>query len=186
METIRNTKKNGQESFSGLNRTLLDYWSWAHSDVASNAERGVLAEYLVHCAVSSETDYRTEWDTYDVLTKEGIKIEVKTSAYLQTWQQNRFSRIQFDIAPKTSGAGAEKRRPADVYVDVYVFCLFANKDASTANPMEVEQWEFYVLGADVLNEKVPDQKSIGLEPLLKLGARKVQYCEIYEAVKTAR
>ena len=50
---IRIEQKTGDESFQGMDHTLREYWAWAHSDIASNAERGKLAEYIVHCAVHS-------------------------------------------------------------------------------------------------------------------------------------
>lgn len=187
IERIRIEKKSGQESFHGLDGILLDYWAWAHSDIASNAERGKLAEYLVARAVKSQAPCRIEWDAVDVISEEGIKIEVKSSAYLQTWKQTKLSAIQFDIAPKnawdseTNLFNEEKCRTADVYV----FCLFACTEAAKANPIDLTQWEFYVLSTTVLNERVPKQKTIGLKPLLALGAEKVEYARLYEVVRKA-
>ena len=161
IETIKVEQKTGREPFLGMPHTLCDYWAWAHSDIASNAERGKLAEYLVRCAVQAYSPYRTEWDAFDVLSEEGIKIEVKASSYLQTWRQERFSSIQFDIAPKrwwdaeTNTYAQDKSRPADVYV----FCLFSCKDAGTANPLDLKQWEFYVLSTRVLDKQAPPSKT---------------------------
>jgi len=59
-----------------------------------NNVRGYLAEFLVARAVDA-TLPRTEWDAFDVLTPDGVKVEVKSSAYLQVWDQRRFSRIVF-------------------------------------------------------------------------------------------
>lgn len=185
IEKIEIEKKTGNEQFEGTEHTLLEYWSWAHSDIASNAERGKLAEYIVHCAVHSKTACRTEWDAYDILSEEGIKIEVKSSAYLQTWRQDRFFNIQFDIAPKnawnseTNTYSESKCRSADVYV----FCLFTSRNAKSANPLNLEQWEFYVLSTRILNEQVPHQKSIGLNALLRLGAVKVDFNAIHCTIK---
>ena len=185
IETIKVEQKTGREPFLGMPHTLCDYWAWAHSDIASNAERGKLAEYLVRCAVQADFPYRTEWDAFDVLSEEGIKIEVKASSYLQTWRQERFSAIQFDIAPKrwwdaeTNTYAQDKSRPADVYV----FCLFSCKDAGTANPLDLKQWEFYVLSTRVLDEQAPRQKRIGLNALLRLGANKVTFAELHPAVR---
>lgn len=117
-------------------------------------------------------------------SEEGIKIEVKSSAYLQTWNQNQFSTIQFDIAPKkswdakTNSYSEIKCRPADVYV----FCLFASRDAVSADPLDLTQWEFYVLSTSVLDEQIPNQKRIGLGTLLRLGAQKFSFPEIHSAV----
>ena len=175
--TIQTEKKTGAEAFSGLNRTLLDYWAWAHSDIAANAERGRLAEYLVACAVNSPTACRTEWDTVDVVSADGIKIEVKSAAYLQAWQQSKYSAIRFDIAPKREWFYDVNTYSDEVkrHADVYVFCLFACKEAALANPMDLTQWEFYVLPTAALNEKAALQKTASLTTLQKLGAAKCSY-----------
>lgn len=48
------------------------------SDLRTNNTRGYLAEYLVAKAVGATT-CRVEWDTYDVLTPEGPRVEVKSA-----------------------------------------------------------------------------------------------------------
>ena len=63
-----------------------------------------------------------------------------------------------------------------------MFCLFASKDASTADPLDLAQWEFYVLSTNVLNEQVPNQKQIGLGTLLRLGAQRASFLEVHSAV----
>jgi hypothetical protein len=42
------------------------------------------------------------------------------------------------------------------------------KDKATVDPLDLEQWEFYILPAAILNEKFPMQKTISLSSLLKL------------------
>lgn len=167
--------------------SLLEYWAWAHSDIVSNSERGILAEYLVRCAVHAPSPCRIEWDAVDVISPEGIRIEVKSSAYLQTWKQEKLSRIQFDIAPKNAWDSVENSYASQRIrsADVYVFCLFNSKDPNTANPMDLAQWEFYVLATSVLNELVPKQKSISLTSLQKLGAKKVSFEVLYTAIRLA-
>ena len=61
---------------------LHDFWRWAYSDLMGNAERGILAEYLVACALGLEKEPRISWRKYDLLTADGIAIEVKASGYL--------------------------------------------------------------------------------------------------------
>lgn len=100
------------------------------------------------------------------------KVEVKPSAYIQTWFQKRYSNIIFGIQPtqawdeQSNTYEREKTRQADVYV----FCILKHKEQTTINPLDLHQWEFYVLNSKVLNEKVPLQKSISLNRLKKLGA----------------
>ena len=59
-ERIAIGKKTGEEMFLGMNHSLLDFWSCAHSDMISNAERGRFAEYIVSCALQSSSQYRIE------------------------------------------------------------------------------------------------------------------------------
>ena len=50
-------------------------------DGMDNAERGALAEYLVACALGGGEGVRVNWDKYDLLSPEGIAVEVKSSGY---------------------------------------------------------------------------------------------------------
>ncbi len=49
-------KKIGTEKFVGMDRdiNIVDYWSFAHSDLLLNIERGKLAEFIVATAVNRE------------------------------------------------------------------------------------------------------------------------------------
>ena len=165
---------------------LSDFWSWAHSDLMGNTERGILAEYIVACAIGVEKEERTEWAPYDLCSKEGIRIEVKSSGYLQTWGQKRLSSPTFGIQPTcswdalTNEYESEKRRQADLYV----FCLHTHTDPETANPLDLSQWEFYIISTHVLNQTVGAQKRISLGSLIKLGAMKCDFKDLYETVKS--
>lgn len=84
------TKKTGSERFhtggSEVDFDVLDYWRWSSSDFVSNVTRGVLAEYIVARAVGVSTaEIRDEWAMYDLETPDGITIEVKSAAYVQSW-----------------------------------------------------------------------------------------------------
>lgn len=182
---------NGSASFTCADGStvahLFDFWSWAHSDLMGNTERGILAEYIVACAIGVEKEERTEWAPYDLCSKEGIHIEVKSSGYLQTWGQKKLSWPIFGIQPtygwdaSTNEYESEKRRQADVYV----FCLHTHTDPETANPLDLFQWEFYVISTNVLNQTVGDQKRISLGSLIKLGAMKCDFKDLCEVIKSA-
>lgn len=73
--------------------TMQDFWAWAYSNLTSNTQRGTYAEFLVSVAVGAKAETKTDWGPYDVLSPEGIKIEVKTSGYLQAWKQKHLSKI---------------------------------------------------------------------------------------------
>ena len=176
------TQKGQPTSFS-----VLDFWVWMASDVLNNTLRGMVAEYIVSQAMEACTPVRVEWDTVDITTPEGIKIEVKSSAYLQSWHQNRPSAISFGIAKtypwdwKTNQYGETQIRSADVYV----FCVLAHLDGQTVNPLELTQWEFYILPTSTLDSSLGNQKTVSLSRLKDLGAVALDYDQIRNAVLKA-
>jgi hypothetical protein len=173
-------KKSGHESLlvkgSGSGVTILDFWRWAMSDLVSNAPRGVLAEFIVAYALGLTDGVRNPWGAYDLVTSAGIKIEVKSASYLQFWNQKNLSKIIFPIkASRTWNhdtgitiLSVESCRQADVYV----FCVLAHKDKNTINPLDTDQWEFYVINTSILNDNYPKNKSMSLSSLIKIGAEK--------------
>ena len=142
---IETATKMGNEPFhadrNNLPQTLLDYWRWAGSDLVSNVRRGILGEFLVGSALKMTDRVRREWDAYDVRTPSGLTVEVKTSAYIQSWAQTDYSRIQFDIAPHKSWDAKDNtfdsvnRRSADVYV----LSLLAHRDQNSIDPLNVPE-----------------------------------------------
>ena len=113
--------------------TVMEYWQWAHSDLIDNAERGALAEYIVACAIGGKGTGRINWSKYDLTSSDGITVEVKASAYLQCWGQDKLSNITFGIRETFGYDSAdntyekEKKRQADVYV----FCVVVKQNCNT-------------------------------------------------------
>ena len=164
---------------------LNDFWAWNSSDLLNNTLRGALAEFIVASALGIDTTIsRRDWTAYDLLSPSGRKIEVKCSAYLQSWNPNRLSKIQFSIRPARSW-DAENDFSDDLkrWSDLYVFCLYASKDRSET-PLQLEQWEFYVLPTSVLNQRCGNQKSISLNSLLSLSPVKTTYENLHETTES--
>ncbi|AWI26852.1 hypothetical protein [Flavobacterium pallidum] len=180
--------KSGNEKFNfekqNLDFSLLDFWRWSVSDILSNATRGILAEFIVAKALDADiAKIRNEWDAYDLITPNGVKVEVKSSAYLQTWEQARYSEINFSIrAAKPWDWSIDKRSEiATRSADVYVFSLLNHKDKATVDPLNLDQWEFYVLSTTDLNNYQRSQYSITLNSLKKL-TRTLQFNDIKNEV----
>jgi len=184
--------KTGCESFCAdatpLGYTLKDFWIWSVSDLVSNATRGRLAEFIVAKALGIATDVsREEWEAFDLKTMEGKKIEVKSAAYIQSWNQSKLSSIIFSTRKtrywdsKTNIQERESKRQADVYV----FALLTHLDKKTINPLNVKQWEFYVLSTPALGNYKRSEVSITLSSLKTLKAGPVNYDELAGKVKDA-
>lgn len=172
--------------------TVLDYWSWACSSLYDNTMRGVMAEFLVSSSFSSgitsfpNMQMRANWLPYDVTSPAGRRVEVKSAAYVQSWSpENVFSQIKFDIKKKLAWDGSDYASVPDRNCDLYVFCIFTalTRDISILN---LDYWDFYVLPTSVLNEKVPEQKSIMLSSLLKLEPVKTDFAGLGKIIDTIK
>ncbi len=182
--------KKGDEKFHSKEKnpgyTLKDFWTWSASDLMSNVTRGHLAEFIVAKAIGAIEEVRNEWAAYDLTTRNGIKVEVKSAAYLQSWFQDDYSTIQFNVE-KTKELDLKKggyRGPAKRHADVYVFALLAHTDKLTVDPLNINQWEFYVLPTTALDERKRSQHSITLKSLEDLSGGKVDYVQLAKRVNS--
>ncbi|MCD4652740.1 hypothetical protein K8T06_02265 [bacterium] len=165
-------KLNPNQPVPGLSQqTIGGFWSWAYSDILSNRNRAIFAEYIVGTLLGVTDHPRIEWDAVDFRYGE-ITIEVKSAAYLQSWIQKKPSKIVFDIAKKRGWDSATNSNSEDPVrsADCYVFCLYTELDAMTANVTDVTKWKFYVLSREKIETEFGDQKSVSL-------SRLEQYCD---------
>ncbi|WP_063767450.1 hypothetical protein [Streptomyces sp. NRRL S-1868] len=174
----------GAEAFSHLNGVnVADFWRFALADLKTNNARGYLAEFLVHQAIGS-TAHRVEWDSHDAETEDGLRIEVKTSAYLQAWEQPELSRITFN------GLRSKRWNPRTGYAeketynaDIYVFCHQTARTHEAYDPLDLTQWDFYVLPRDVLIAR--NQQSMSLSTVRKLAGLPISYTDLATAISAA-
>ncbi|WP_331744630.1 hypothetical protein [Kitasatospora sp. NBC_01300] len=164
----------GNEAFRGTDAgTVLDFWRYAMPDLRTNTTRGLLAEFLVHRAVGAVAR-NMEWDSFDVLTPDGLRIEVKTSAYLQAWGQRQLSEIRFSrLRGRTwtpeDGDAAEQSYNADVYV----FALHTALTHADYDPLDIGQWRFHVASRALV--EATGQASLGLASVRRLCGEPVDY-----------
>ena len=196
LKAIEVKPKTGSEKFhrNGLEEkfSVLDFWSWSTSDLVINITCGIVAEFLVAQALDAKEKVRIEWAPHDITTPEGISVEVKSAAYFQSWDQEKLSAIQFNyekttpLDEKNGGYRGEVRRAAQVYV----FALLSEKDdKSKVDPLNLEQWRFYVMPTKSLENRKRSQQSITLHSLEveknDLKVEIVDFSGLKEAVKRA-
>lgn len=192
---IEPRRREGDEPLHSQGRvvgaTLLDFWRWSCSDLSSNATRGVLAEFIVAHALRAVRDVRVEWDAVDLCTPDGITVEVKSSAFVQSWAQERLSTPTFGIRP-TRRWSEERRRWEEArqrQADVYVFALFDHRkgNVSTAteppDPLDVSLWTFRVLATRTIDDELGSQESVGWRRLVGLGAIETRFEGLEGAVR---
>lgn len=185
------TAKSGDERFrvgaEALPIRLHDFWRWCCSDLLSNATRGILGEFIVARLIGDASTVRDEWGAWDLNTPEGIKVEVKSSAFIQSWRQAKPSAIKFGAAatwawdPDTNLSATAARRQADVYV----FALLDGLDQERIDPLNLDQWRFFVVATHTLDERLPNAKSVSLDTFRRLDVKSVGHDALAEAVRRA-
>ena len=174
-------------SGADLGFDLLGFWKWSVSDLVSNATRGRLAEYIIATAIGAADGVRDEWAAYDLLDPRGISIEVKSAAYIQSWHQDQPSTICFTCAPSFAW-DPETNRQSDVkrrQAEVYVFALLAHQHQARLDPLDVAQWEFFVVPTVTLDRRERSQHSITLKSLRELHGPPVDYAGLKDAIADA-
>ncbi|MEO6348440.1 MAG: hypothetical protein ABIO60_11090 [Aquaticitalea sp.] len=166
---------------------LLDFWRWSVSDILSNATRGRFAEFIVGTAIDIDPqNLRSEWDAYDLTTDGGIKIEVKSASYIQSWNQKQFSKISFSIkkARYWDSENAIQHHEPKRHADLYVLCHLKHTDQATIDPLKMEQWDFYVLPTYRFENYERSQSSITINSLRKI-AKPTIYLELRTEIQKA-
>ena len=159
---------------------LLDFWRWAYSDCINNTTRGVLAEFLVATALGIDLNKsRDAWAKFD-LTYRDKGIEVKSSSYHQRWHQEKISSISFKI-PATKAWDEESNiqdTEAKRQAFMYVLCLLSEKTRNLVNPLDIDQWAFWVIPTHFFNNRKRSQHSITYNSLIKEVGQPVTFTEI--------
>ena len=175
--------RSGSELIAG-STLLCRFWSWAYSDLRNNVERGVFAEFLVGMALGSISGVRESWDAWDLLTSTGIKVEVKSAAYLQSWPTEKLSAIGF------GGLRGRAWSPEDGYAaertyraDVYVFALLTCTRHATLDPLAADQWEFYVASRAAV--AAADARRLALSRVKEIANGPVTWADLADAVNAA-
>ena len=187
--TIMQRKKTGAEIFRGIKvrsgPKVLDFWQWGFSDLLTNTLRSVLAEFIVASALGIQDGLRDPWLEYDLITDDGIKIEVKSAAYVQSWPQDKPSPISFSIAKAKRWAFRPTRLEGKLkrHADIYVFCLLEHKDRKSIDPLNIDQWKFFVLPTGAINKKLGGQKHLSIGRLLKLNPAITSYKELASTIR---
>lgn len=182
------TKLTGDERFKGMDGvTVRDFWRFALGDLRMNNARGYLAEFLVGNALRIKNLWRIEWEAFDLKFGD-ITIEVKSSAYLQPWEQKRISSLTFSglygtrYHPRAPGLGLDplgKRLNAMVYV----FCAQTIDEHDRYDQLDISQWEFYVVPRSAI--AATGYKTLSIRRVRQLAGRQTQWDDLGRAVTDA-
>ena len=142
--------------------------------LVANNFRAVVVEAIVAAAVGDDWVWCSgDWAGCDFRRGDGLRLEVKQSARIQTWTNAPLSKPIFDIAPrKGQYDGARWLAAPGRNADAYLFAHHAVEDRAVADHRDPRQWTFYVLAASRLP---PVQKTIALTRIIALGASRADF-----------
>jgi len=185
------TKLTGNENFINIENkfSVLDFWRYGFSNLNSNVLRGALTEFIVESALKDqkEIDIRNPWGDYDVEYK-GKKIEVKSCSYLQDWNQEKLTNIQWSGLKAKSlywssvVSKFQSSEEKDYKSDIYVLGLLNHKETDTLDILNLDQWIFYVLSKDELKRISNNKGAVSLVKLEKNDIRPVMFKDLKNSI----
>ena len=179
---------NGKEKFTFENQELgfemYDFWKFHFSNIYDLQDK--IAEFIVSKAlgvdIAQNNEYWTLWD----VSYRGKRIEVKETSYYHSF--NKDSKISknrtFGITMANGSYDLEKSGNSLFcrQNDIYVFCLNTGETREASYPLDLNNWEFYVVPTSVINEKCGNNKTISLGRIKSLGFIPKKYNELRQEV----
>ena len=179
-------QKTGQERFTdngtSIGVSVLDFWRFSYSELNSDP-RDDIAEYLVSLALGVKEPYnKKDWTLFDI-DYDGNPIEVKSTSYYQTWRKDGkiTENRTFSIRKATAPNEIEARR----HSKVYVFCVLNGKTEESADPLKLENWEFFVVPTSVINQRCGSNKTISLHRIKSMGYSAIGFRQLKESIDAA-
>lgn len=161
---------------------MLDFWESKFSNIYNMQD--VIAEFIVEKALGIDKAQNIDyWTLYDILYK-NFRIEIKETSYYHSWNENgKISKqIMFGITKANSNyETVEMENKFERQNDIYVFCLNIGDTKESSNPMNLNNWEFYIIPTSVINKECRDNKKISLNRVRKL-TKKVTYDKLKEKI----
>lgn len=168
----------------GLNHDLrvAEFFQWAFSDLCDDDIKGWFAEWLIAKICQIPTQRRVSWANSDLITPEGLRIEIKASAFWQSWKfVDEYgvdmsapshtpvprSQVRFTGLVARDSVKPNISEEAKFKSDVYIFAFHNQEDWQQWSALDIDKWEFYVLTHEEIIAL--GSKSISLKKLEKFG-----------------
>jgi len=176
----------GNEKFIFNNNELdfgiSDFWIFKYSNIYNLQE--VIAEFIVEKALNIEKPHNTDsWTLFDILYR-NCRIEIKETSYYHPWNENgKISNQRCFGITKANGSyeNNDIENKFERQNDIYVFCLNTGMTKETSNPMNLNNWEFYIVPTYVINEKCGNNKTISLNKVRQL-TKAITYDKLKESI----
>jgi hypothetical protein len=168
-----------------LDLTLLDFWRWSESDLLAAPTRARLVEFVVAALLGVRTPKPRSDRSPDLLTADGTAVRVKSASAVTVEGRRDPGKVHFSPLPWRA-----PRRGPSVPATVprsraHVFVVIGNAEPADVNPLDLDQWRFYVPSTARLEEKMKRQRALSLAVLAGLCGGPVAPGGLAEAVRLA-
>lgn len=161
----------GNEKFmlngSETTLTVKDFWQFQFSNLMDSL--GFVAEFLVAKALNKDKPENSiGWTVYD-LEYCGKRIEVKTTSYYHSFNPKDFASEQRVFSIRKTHVGYKQTETELARQnDIYVFCVDVGRSKESANPLNLDNWRFYVVPTAIIDKYCKDQKTVSLKRIQKI------------------
>lgn len=137
--------------------------------IINNAHRGDLVEMAVLAALGPPWKYVGlgwhPWDLQRGCGKDRVRIQVKNCARLQLWGETTSPRVQFGWKAKPPAYFKQCYPNKEIenegwFCEIFVIGYHCNKNRSTADQVDPEQWKYLIIPVCELK---PKQSSLSLD-----------------------
>lgn len=113
---------------------------------------------------------------------DGLRLEVKSGAYLQAWEQTRLSAIEFGGLNARTWSSSEGYSASGSYnADGYVFAVHTAKEHARYDALDLDQWSFWVLPVSAI--AATGQRSIRLSVVERMAGPSVTYAGLADRIR---
>lgn len=178
----------GKENFIGGNEfpfrnlTIMDFRAFQYSNIWNMIAD--LAEFIVAKALGKEKPINREfWSLWDI-NYQGYRIEVKATSDYHSWdkeEKKKPTRRTFSIAQthefyKVTDADLVRNN------DIYVFCYNKGNTPEESYPLNLGNWEFYIIPTNTIDKLCGKQKTISLTKVQKIAGKAVSFDHIKDSI----
>ena len=180
----------GKETFvfngEAVDFSFLDFWRFHYSNIYDLQDK--IAEFIVSKALGINKAQNDQyWTLWDVSYRDK-RIEVKETSYYHSFnKEGKVSKQRVFGITKANGSYDLAKSGNSEFCrqnDVYVFCLNIGDTRESSNPLNLNNWEFYIVPTAVINEKCGNNKSISLGRIKSFGFSAKRYNEIKAEIDT--
>jgi hypothetical protein len=150
--SVKLQQKLGSEPFllngRSIDVRLAEFWRWGFSDLAIDAVREKLAEFLVLKALKIPTKSVRAGSRF--VTPRGSEMQVYSRTLIPGLGATPKSVI-FGNPKELLSGGRGKFAAKEKYPEVFIFAVFLPPDAISMDPVNLDQWIFFALNSSILS-----------------------------------